>query len=193
MVSLHCTLPSELRSGDFLEPGKPADLWECSLGFSKNSEVFLVGKTTLLINSCVHYLLGLTATLNLLPLMMFYELCDIIFYIKSVKSPNTNFNINDFIFVKNSITRSSSHKLIHSISSTSHVNHFYFNRLPRLWNSLPIIPLSLSVHIIKQKLKKFFFDHFLANFDSNNTCSYHFLCPCFKCSATPPSPCFYNL
>ena len=77
----------------------------------------------------------------------------------------------------NSITRSSSHKLIHSISSTSHVNHFYFNRLPRLWNSLPIIPLSLSVHIIKQKLKKFFFDHFLANFDSNNTCSYHFLCP----------------
>ena len=131
--------------------------------------------------------------LNLLPLMMFYELCDIIFYIKSVKSPNTNFNINDFIFVKNSITRSSSHKLIHSISSTSHVNHFYFNRLPRLWNSLPIIPLSLSVHIIKQKLKKFFFDHFLANFDSNNTCSYHFLCPCFKCSATPPSPCFYNL
>ena len=74
--------------------------------------------------------------LNLLPLMMFYELCDIIFYIKSVKSPNTNFNINDFIFVKNSITRSSSHKLAHSISSTSHVNHFYFNRLPRLSNSL---------------------------------------------------------
>ena len=62
MVSLHCTLP---WSGDFLEPGKPADLWECSLGFSKNSEVFLVGKTTLSINSCLHYLLGLTATLNL--------------------------------------------------------------------------------------------------------------------------------
>ena len=55
-----CTLPCELRSGDFLEP---ADLWECSLGFSKNSEVFLVGKTTLSINSCAHYLLGLTATL----------------------------------------------------------------------------------------------------------------------------------
>ena len=61
-----CTLPCELRSGDFLEPGKPADLWECSLGFSKNSEVFLVGKTTLLINSCAHYLLGLTATLIVL-------------------------------------------------------------------------------------------------------------------------------
>ena len=52
MVSLHCTLPCELRSGDLLEPGKPADLWECSLGFSKNSEVFLVGKTTLSIKSC---------------------------------------------------------------------------------------------------------------------------------------------
>ena len=63
-MSLHCTLPCELRSGDFLEPGKPADLWECSLGFSKNSEVFLVGNTTLYINSCVHYLLGLTATLT---------------------------------------------------------------------------------------------------------------------------------
>ena len=53
-------LPCKLRSGGFLEPGKPADLWECSLEFSKNSEVFLVGKTTLLINSCVHYLLGLS-------------------------------------------------------------------------------------------------------------------------------------
>ena len=67
MVSLHCTLPCELRSGDFLEPGKPADQWECSLGFSKNSEVFLVGKTTLSIKSCEHYLLGLTATLSLSP------------------------------------------------------------------------------------------------------------------------------
>ena len=27
--------------------------------------------------------------------------------------------------------------------------HFYFNRLPRLWNSLPIIDLSLSVHTIR--------------------------------------------
>ena len=63
-MSLHCTLPCELRSGDFLEPGKPADQWECSLGFSKNSEVFLVGKTTLSIKSCAHYLLGLTATLR---------------------------------------------------------------------------------------------------------------------------------
>ena len=58
-MSLYCTLPCKLRSGDFLEPGKPADLWECSLGFSKNSEVFLVGKTTLSIKSWAHYLLGL--------------------------------------------------------------------------------------------------------------------------------------
>ena len=41
-VSLHCTLPCEPRSGDFMEP---ADLWEC-IGFSKTSEVFLVGKAT---------------------------------------------------------------------------------------------------------------------------------------------------
>ena len=68
MVSLHCTLPCELRSGDFLEPGKPADLWECSLGFSKNSEVFLVGKTTLSINSCVHYLTRVNRHLKCFPL-----------------------------------------------------------------------------------------------------------------------------
>ena len=47
-------LPCELRSGDFLEPGKPADLPECSLGFSKNSEVFLVGHFKL-IHACTIY------------------------------------------------------------------------------------------------------------------------------------------
>ena len=45
------TLPCELRSGDFLEPGKSVALgfpWEFSLGCSKNSEIFLVGKTKLI-------------------------------------------------------------------------------------------------------------------------------------------------
>ena len=37
-----------------------------------------------------------------------------------------------------SVNRSSTHhKLKQSVSCTNKTNHFYFNRLPRLWNSLP--------------------------------------------------------
>ena len=37
----------------------------------------------------------------------------------------------------------------------------YFYRLPRLWNSLPIIDLSCSLAVIKFKLKAYFWDYFV--------------------------------
>ena len=58
---------------------------------------------------------------------------------------------------------------------------FYFNRLPRLWNALPPINLNLPIYLIKSQLKFFLWNHFLLNFDSNNYCTYHFLCPCNSC------------
>ena len=81
------------------------------------------------------------SSLELLPLSMTLELYDIIFFLKSVKSPSPSFDILDYIhFSVSSGTRSSSNnKLLHPLASTTSSSNFYFNRLPRLWNSLPSI------------------------------------------------------
>jgi len=63
--------------------------------------------------------------------------------------------------------------------------NLHFCRIPRLWNVLPIIDLSLS---IKCKLYTFLWNYFLNNFDpNNNNCTLHFLCPCRNCSKLPRS------
>ena len=91
--------------------------------------------------------------LKLLPLMYFFELQDIMFVVKSLKFPTNHFNIRDYISFGTTNTRlSSGHKLLH-IHHTSNMNrHFFFHRIPRLWNSFPIIDLTLSLSTIKTKL-----------------------------------------
>ena len=54
--------------------------------------------------------------LNLLPLMYIYELLDILFFIKSYKSPINSFNIFQYVTFNNSFTRSRDKKLIHIAS-----------------------------------------------------------------------------
>lgn len=125
-------------------------------------------------------------SLNMLPLMMVLELQDITFFIKSLASKTDSFNVLKFVSFIASSTRSTRFtKLSHTISKTKLVNHFYFRRLPRLWNALPPIDLDLPVHVISTQLKKFFWMHFLSHFDPNDPCTCHFICPCFKCSNAP--------
>ena len=131
-------------------------------------------------------------TLNVLPLMMRYELADILFFIKSLKNPTANFNITDFVIFSCSSTRSSTHnKLQHVRQFNNRDRHFYFCRLPRLWNSLPPLNIESSVASLKRQLKSIFYNHFLENFDSSNPCTYHYSCPCCKCMHTPHTP-LYN-
>ena len=130
--------------------------------------------------------------LHLLPLMYYFELIDILFFIHSINNPSKNFNILQYFeFIKGN-TRCSSHsKLVHSSSSRTHSSsHFYFNRFPRLWNSLPPIDISLSATTLKNVITNFLWSKFLAKFDPSNPCSYHYLCPCSKCSSTPSPPTF---
>ena len=88
--------------------------------------------------------------IHLLPLMYQLELNDLMFFIKSLKHPSVHFNIKDFISFSKSNTRSSTYnKLIHTKSPTKSSRHFYFNRLSRLWNSLPPIDLDISLSTIK--------------------------------------------
>jgi len=44
----------------------------------------------------------------------------------------------------------------------------YFFRLPKLWNSLRIIDLSESIALINFKVKNYFWEHLINNFDSDN-------------------------
>ena len=120
--------------------------------------------------------------LGMLPLMCVYELADILFFIKSLQFPNNSFNILDFITFSNNPTRLFGSKLIHKSSSTNFISNTYSYRLPRLWNSLPVIDTSLSIQLIKKQLSNYFWIHFVNNFDVNNNCTLHYLCPCCKCS-----------
>ena len=83
---------------------------------------------------------------------MVYELHDTSFFIKCLKHPTASFNIMNYIKFSAGSTRSSSfHKLVHPSQSKS--KHFYFNRLPRLWNSLPPIDLNQSHDTIMNSIK----------------------------------------
>ena len=125
-------------------------------------------------------------SLKLLPLMMEYEIADIMFLVKCLKSSSDHFNICDFVeFCAHSTRGSSSLKLKHKLCRTHLDRNFYFNRIPRLWNSLPTLDINLPLPAIKSRLRQFFWDHFMSNFDSNNTCSFHNLCPCPRCSHNP--------
>ena len=122
-------------------------------------------------------------SLNLLPLMIQFELNDVMFFVSCLKHPTTAFNIYDYVSFSCHSTRSSKGlKLKHTVSRTNAVGHFYFNGLPRLWNSLPFIDLDKSLPSIKNLLKQFFWQQFLLKFNSDNPCTYHFVCPCAKCS-----------
>ena len=71
--------------------------------------------------------------LNLLPLMMAFEINDIIFFIKCLKHPSEYFDIFNYVTFCSSHTWSSTHfKLRHSLAKKNSVRHFYFNRIPRL-------------------------------------------------------------
>ena len=129
--------------------------------------------TFIISNSAMDYRDRLIS-LEMLPLMMEYEIADIMFLIRSLKNPSSHFNILDFITFNISNTRSSSYlKLRHAVCKNNIQGHFYFHRIPRLWNSLPQIDTSLSIHSIRAQLRHHFWNHFIANFNSNNLCSYH--------------------
>ena len=121
--------------------------------------------------------------LHMLPLMMQFEIADIMFFVTSIKSPSAHFNMLQHVnFSKVSTRSSSKFKLVHNLSRFNHVKHFYFNRLPRLWNSLPTIDTNQSVRSIKHKLQLFFWTHFVDHFDPVNICTFHFICLCSKCA-----------
>ena len=109
-------------------------------------------------------------SLNMLPLMMQLELYDIFLFIKSLKYPSESFNILDFVSFCSGSSRSAAHlklQLSPANCSTNRIRHFYFSRLPRLWNYLSTINLEKSVMSIKSDITAFFWSRFQQTFDSS--------------------------
>ena len=124
--------------------------------------------------------------LNLLPLMYYFEIADIMFMVNSLKNPTDRFNILNYVEIQNSNTRSSDKVTLKHVRSCTHQQqHFYFNRIPRLWNKMPSIDLKLTAETIKTKVYKVLWSNFMDNFNSDNVCTFHFLCPCGRCSKLP--------
>ena len=122
----------------------------------------------------------------MLPLMMQLELYDILLFIKSLKYPSESFNILDFVSFCSGSSRSAAHlklQLSPANRSTNRIRHFYFSRLPRLWNYLPTINLEKSVMSIKSDITAFFWSRFQQTFDPSRPCTYHAVCPCARCSS----------
>ena len=118
--------------------------------------------------------------------MFIFELQDLMFLIEYLKSPTDSFNINNHIIFASGTTKSGTYqKLVHSRTSTTIQRHFYINRIIRLYNHLPVIDLSLSIHTIKNHITNYFWTHFTDNFNSERACTYHFLCPWYRCSKEP--------
>jgi len=123
--------------------------------------------------------------LKFLSLMYLFELQDLLFAIKSIKSPTTQFNIHNYVNFSSANTRSgASNKLIISCHQNNISRHSYFHRLPTLWNVMPIFNLDLPSHLLKSKLKDFLWNHFVTNLDDNGNCTLDYLCPCSKCHLT---------
>ena len=120
--------------------------------------------------------------------MYLLDYYDIMFLVTSLKHPSTHFNIQEYVKFSNSNTRSSTaNKICYTFSHYNSLRHFYFTRISRTWNSLPTINLTQSIAIIKSQIKAAMWNHFVANFDAENPCSFHFCCPCRNCHFNAPN------
>ena len=125
------------------------------------------------------------SALNLLPLMMSYELNYLLFFVKAVKDTDKEvFNIENNVSFATGVTRSAATmKLKRYRSGSASTDHLHFRRLPHC--RINSLPLTLAHPSTKNKvitLKSILWSHFGTHFDSSDPCSFHFLCPCFKCS-----------
>ena len=118
-------------------------------------------------------------SLNLLPLMYFLELQDILFFVKCIKEPSDNFNIYDYVRSRNRSVHSG--KLLVNYTRTTKTRFFYFNRIVKLWNKLPEIDLALSMTSIKKFIFNHLYNHFNQHFCPDIVCTYHYVCPCPNC------------
>ena len=129
--------------------------------------------------------------LSILPFMYTYEIADIMFFVNSIKNPSPTFNILNYVDFLQTLQDLLTLKFTIRQPPPNSTMNSYFYHLSKLWNWLLIIDISRKLHEIKLKLKKYFWNHFIGNVDSNIPCTFQYLCPCTCCSKSPAT-CNYN-
>ena len=131
------------------------------------------------------YMSGLIL-LQLFPLMMTYEINDLVFFLKCLKSPKKSLILLTLLLSPlHLLIPLPVHENTYLNNNTSH--HFFFSRLPQLWNCLPPLDCSLPLPVVSSKYKIIFWLHFLQYFDPSNPCTFHMVCPCSKCLNYKPA------
>ncbi len=92
--------------------------------------------------------------LNLLPLMYYYELSDIIFLVNALKNKNERFNVLQFVKIQDLNTRSSDRITLKQVRCESNLQEHFFNRITKLWNKMPEIGSIATAKTIRTKLYK---------------------------------------
>ena len=119
--------------------------------------------------------------LDMFPLVLLYEYYDLL-----QMSQISLFRFRYYCKFSSTSTRSSANfKLYHSKYSTNNCRHFYFNRLPRLWNSLPVFSLDLYTALLLQAPTQ---ECLVVKIQKSLRCQqsmlFHYLCPCTNCCVT---------
>ena len=74
--------------------------------------------------------------------MMQFELIDGLLFVNGLNNPTNAFNIYEYVTFSSHTTRCTSNSALKlPLPKQIRKSHSYFNRLPRLWNSLPFIDL----------------------------------------------------
>ena len=128
--------------------------------------------------------------LKLFPLMAWFEYIDIMFFITSLHHRSDRFDILRYVTITSHCTRSSDKvSLQHTLSKSCLSRHFFFNCLPRLWNTLPFIDIDKTISSVRCEVKRILWSNSVNNFKSDDSCSYHYCCPCNKCIQRYCCPC----
>jgi len=124
---------------------------------------------------------------NLLPLSYRRECLDLQFLFKCLKD-EIIVDVAQFTSVNPHPLRSVPHSVFDfkvPFCCTDSFKFFYFNRVVRLWNSLPYsIRTCNTVSTFKTHLKKMYHNKLCDVFMSDNTCTWAALCNCANCNYT---------
>ena len=122
--------------------------------------------------------------LNLLPLTYRRDFCDIAFFHRCMYQ--NILNVNDFVdFTNNNIrdTRSvdDSTKICTPFCRTQANKNSYFKRIVSMWNIVPSDLRAVSdLNVFKRSLSNYFYTLLETKFDTDNYCTMHLVCLCFK-------------
>lgn len=126
--------------------------------------------------------------IKILPLSLWMELQDVLFFLALLKNPPDNFILSKYVLYTAPTRSAPSGKLRPASPSIPRVNstrHYYFNRLIRIWNSLPILDIDSPMSSLKRRVYDIYWDHFTSHFITEQHCTWFRVCPCNSCANLP--------